>query len=66
METISQMSLLEVAVQLMEQKRAPQSIRLLIKEALEMKGLEDPDHTLAAQLYSCWKCRKYNSLLEGL
>ncbi|HIT50108.1 MAG TPA: DNA-directed RNA polymerase subunit delta [Candidatus Pelethenecus faecipullorum] len=51
METISQMSLLEVAVQLMEQKRAPQSIRLLIKEALEMKGLEDPDHTLAAQLY---------------
>ena len=51
METISQMSLLEVAVQLMEQKRAPQSIRLLIKEALEMKGLEDPHHTLAAQLY---------------
>lgn len=51
METISQMSLLEVAVQLMEQKRAPQSIRLLIKEALEMKGLEDPDHTLAARLY---------------
>ena len=51
METISQMSLLEVAVQLMEQKRAPQSILLLIKEALEMKGLEDPDHTLAAQLY---------------
>ena len=51
MENISQMSLLEVAVKLMEQKRAPQSIRALIKEVLEMKGLDDVDATLAAQLY---------------
>ena len=51
MEKISQMSLLEVAVMLMEQKRAPQSIRALIKEVLEMKGLDDEDSTLAAQLY---------------
>ena len=51
MENISQMSLLEVAVMLMEQKKAPQSIRTLIKEVLEMKGLEDEDLSLSTQLY---------------
>lgn len=51
MENISQMSLLEVAVMLMEQKRAPQSIRNLIKEVFEIKGIEDEDGTLSAQLY---------------
>lgn len=51
MENISQMSLLEVAIILMEQKRAPQAIRSLIKEVFEMKGIEDNDSSLAAQLY---------------
>ena len=51
MENISQMSLLEVAILLMEQKKNKQSIKALIKEVLEMKGLDDLDHTLATQLY---------------
>lgn len=51
MENISQMSLLEVAVYLMEQKKTKQNIRNLIKEALEMKGLDDTDGSLATQLY---------------
>ena len=51
MENISQMSLLEVAILLMEQKKNKQAIKSLIKEVLEMKGLDDLDHTLATQLY---------------
>ena len=51
MENISQMSLLEVAIKLMEQKRGVQNIRTLISEVLEMKGLDDPDGALATQLY---------------
>ena len=51
MENISQMSLLEVAIYLMEQKKTKQSIRALIKETLEMKGLDDVDGSLATQLY---------------
>lgn len=51
MENISQMSLLEVAIGLMEQKKTPQSIHTLIKEVLEIKGLEDVDGRLATQLY---------------
>ncbi len=51
MENISQMSLLEVAVYLMEQKKVKQSIRDLIKEVLEVKGLDDPDGHYATQLY---------------
>ena len=51
MENISQMSLLEVAILLMEQKKNKQSIKALIKEVLEMKGLDDLDHTAATQLY---------------
>ncbi|MBE6136801.1 MAG: DNA-directed RNA polymerase subunit delta [Erysipelotrichaceae bacterium] len=51
MENISQMSLLEVAVKLMEQKRTVQNIKALIKEVLEMKGLSDEDGELTTQLY---------------
>lgn len=51
MENISQMSLLEVAVMLMEQKRTQQNIMLLIKEVLEMKGITDENNELTAQLY---------------
>lgn len=51
MENISQMSLLEVAVKLMEQKRTVQNIKELIKEVLEMKGVNDEDGELTAQLY---------------
>lgn len=51
MENISQMSLLEVAIYLMEQKKTKQSIRALIKETLEMKGIDDVDGSLATQLY---------------
>ena len=51
MENVSQMSLLEVAVQLMEQKRSPQNIRTLIKEVFEIKGIIDEDGSLTAQLY---------------
>ena len=51
MENISQMSLLEIAIKLMEQKKTKQSIKTLIKEVLEMKGLDDEDGSLATQLY---------------
>ncbi len=51
MENISQMSLIEVAVALMEQKRTVQNIYTLIKEVLEMKGLDDPNGELATGLY---------------
>lgn len=51
MENISQMSLLEVAVALMEQKRTVQNVYTLITEVLEMKGLTDEDGSLTAQLY---------------
>lgn len=51
MENISQMSLLEVAVKLMEQKRGVQNIKSLIKEVLEMKGLTDEDGEYTTQLY---------------
>ncbi len=51
MENISQMSLLEVAIYLMEQKKTKQPIRTIIKETLEMKGLDDVDGSLATQLY---------------
>ncbi len=46
-----QMSMLEVATKLMEEKRTKQPIRKLIKEVLEIKGLTDEDNSLAAQLY---------------
>ena len=46
-----QLSMLEVAVELMNQKKTPQLITSLINEVLEMKGLDDPNGYLATQLY---------------
>lgn len=51
MENISQMSLLEIAIKLMEQKKTKQNIKTLMKEVLEMKGLDDEDGSQATQLY---------------
>ena len=51
MENISQMSLLEVAVQLMEEKAGERDINELIKAVLEAKGLEDEDGAYTTQLY---------------
>ena len=51
MENISQMSLLEVALKIMEEKGGVVNIYNLIEEVLAFKGLEDPDNTLATQLY---------------
>ena len=51
MENIKQMSMLEVAIKLMNDKRTEQPIDKIIKETLEMKGLDDPEGDLAAQLY---------------
>jgi len=51
MENISQMSLLEVALKIMEEKGGVVNIYDLINEVLALKGLEDPDNTLATQLY---------------
>ena len=45
------MSMVEVAIELMKQKRSPQAIISLINEVLEMKGLDDLDGSLATQLY---------------
>ena len=63
MENISQMSLLEVAILLMEQKKNQQPIKSLIKEVLEMKGLDDLDHSLATQLY--WHYYKFEICIYG-
>lgn len=52
MENISQMSLIEVAIKLMESKSTPQNIYSLINEVLEMKGLDDETGELKAQLYT--------------
>lgn len=46
-----QMSMVEVAIELMKQKRTPQPILTLINEVLEMKGFDDPTGALATQLY---------------
>ncbi len=51
MENSSQMSMLEVACMLMEKKRTKQSIKKIIKEVLEIKGIDDEDGDIAAQLY---------------
>ncbi len=51
MENISQMSLLEVALKIMEEKGGVVNIYDLINEVLALKGLEDPDNALATQLY---------------
>ena len=46
-----QLSMLEVAVELLNQKKTPQTITSLIQEVLELKGLDDPDGVLSTQLY---------------
>ena len=46
-----QLSMLEVAIELLNQKKTPQAITSLIQEVLELKGLDDPNGVLAAQLY---------------
>lgn len=51
MENIQQMSMLEVAIKLMSEKRTKQAISKLIEETLEMKGIDDEDGEFAAQLY---------------
>lgn len=51
MENISQMSLLEVALQIMEEKGGIVNIYDLIAEVLKRKGIEDTDGSYAAKLY---------------
>ena len=46
-----QLSMLEVAVELLSQKKTPQLITTLIQEVLELKGFDDPNGVLATQLY---------------
>ena len=46
-----QLSMLEVAIELLNQKKTPQLITTLIQEVLELKGLDDPNGVLATQLY---------------
>ena len=48
---VDQMSMIEVAESLMLQKKKPQSIRNLIKEVIEMKGIDANDADKIAQLY---------------
>ena len=47
-----QLSMLEVAAELLNQKKTPQLITTLIQEVLELKGLDDPNGVLATQLYT--------------
>lgn len=51
MENVSQMSMLEVAVMLMEKKKTPQPIRKLIEEVLQVKGIDESNTEVASQLY---------------
>ena len=51
MENVEQLSLLEVALLLMEEKGTVVNIYDLINEVLKVKGLTDEDNTLAAKLY---------------
>lgn len=46
-----QLSMLEVAYELLNQKKTPQLITTLIQEVLELKGLDDPNGVYATQLY---------------
>ena len=51
MENISQMSLLEVALKIMDEKGTVVNIYDLIAEVLAAKGIEDSDNVYATQLY---------------
>ena len=46
-----QLSMLEVAYELLNQNKTPQLITTLIQEVLELKGLDDPNGVYATQLY---------------
>lgn len=46
-----QLSMLEVALELLGQKKTAQPITTLIQEVLELKGLDDPNGMYATQLY---------------
>ena len=63
MENISQMSLLEVALKIMEEKGTTVNIYDLIKEVLAAKGLEDPDNVYATQRL---ESIKFNEIIEYL
>lgn len=51
MENVQQMSLLEVALKIMEEKGTVVNIYDLIEEVLKAKGLDVKDNALAAKLY---------------
>lgn len=51
MENISQMSMLEVAIKVMEQKEGPQPINQIIEETLELKGIDKTNVEAKTQLY---------------
>ena len=57
--------MLEVAIELMNQKKTPQSIMTLINEVLEIKGLDDPDGTFATQ-YRYSLCVLMCELIDNL
>ena len=48
----NQMSLIEIALEIMESSNEPLNIYTLIKETLNRKGVSDEDGTLAAKLYT--------------
>ena len=47
-----QLSSLEVAYELMKQKKNPQTIKKINEEVLEIKGLDDPEGDIKADLYT--------------
>ena len=48
----NQMSLIEIALEIMEKSNSPLNIYTLIEETLKRKGVEDEDGKLAAKLYT--------------
>ncbi|MFI3329505.1 MAG: DNA-directed RNA polymerase subunit delta [bacterium] len=48
---VNQKSMLEVTIELMGKKKKPQKAKDLIKETLQLKGYDDANGDLAAQLY---------------
>ena len=48
---MEQKSLLEVAISLMKSKRTQQKIQKLIKEVIEIKGIQEDDYDTISQLY---------------
>lgn len=49
---LEQMSLLEVAVSLLQKKRTPQKIQKIIKEVIEIKNIQEDDYETISQLYT--------------